>query len=276
MALIVGASLVEDAAASIAGLVLVGAGLGLGAVVRSPATSRRRAPVPEAAFASANLRTGTAISFVNTATTSSTGVLATLLLQRELGVSPVLAGTALVPFSLGVIGGSGLSRPLGQRLRVRWLAAVGLGGIAAGNLLLVLTTGSLTTGSIPGIVAGVLLAGIGLGIASVAGTALGTDVADALSGTASGVLNTGAQLGTALGVAALLLLAAGIDGATTGTAVAWAVAALLAGLTAGALVVTSSGRDLSPEAAIDTVGPRDSSRETAGTRSGDRVPESGR
>jgi len=100
----------------------------------------------------------------------------------------------LVPFSLGVVAGSALTRPLGARLSVRRLAAAGLAGIAAGNLLLV-----LTYGSVAGVVAGVAVTGIGLGVASVAGTAIGTDLADTLSGTAGGVLNTGAQLGTAVG-----------------------------------------------------------------------------
>jgi hypothetical protein len=194
--------------------------------------------VPRAAFASPNLRTGSLISFVNTATTSSTGVLATLLLQQEFDVSPVGAGLTLVPFSLGVVGGSALSKPLGARLTVRRLAAVGLAGIAVGNVALV-----LTLGSVAGIVAGVLTAGIGLGIASVAATAIGTDVDDSLTGTASGVLNTGAQLGTALGVAALLLLAAGVDRGDEGTAVAWGVAAAMAGLTALGLLARTGADD---------------------------------
>ncbi|MGW4946563.1 MFS transporter [Actinoplanes sp. NPDC004185] len=235
MALIVGASTLENPHARTAGALLVVAGLAAGAVF---VIHQRRvsAPlVPRAAFASANLRTGAAVSFVNTATTSSTGVLATLSLQQELGVSAVGAGLALVPFSLGVVVGSALTKPLGARLSVRRLAAAGLAGIAAGNLLLV-----LTYGSVAGVVAGVAVTGIGLGVASVAGTAIGTDVADTLSGTATGVLNTGAQLGTAVGVAALLLLAATVGG--SGTAVAWAVAAGLAAVTGVILVTPASIR----------------------------------
>jgi MFS family permease len=227
MALIVGASLVEDPHRRVAGALLAAAGLATGAGFL---VQQRRAVtplVPRAAFASANLRTGSAVSFVNTATTSSTGVLATLLLQREFGVSATGAGLALVPFSLGVIAGSALTGPLGARLAERRLATAGLGGIAVGNLALV-----LSYGSVAGIVAGVLVAGAGLGIASVAGTAIGTAVADDLSGTASGVLNTSAQVGTAIGVAALFLLASGADGRWPGTAVAWAAAAGIAGLTA--------------------------------------------
>ncbi|WP_433730217.1 MFS transporter [Actinoplanes sp. CA-051413] len=235
MALIVGASALENPHARTAGALLIAAGLAAGAVFVVHQRRVSEPLVPRAAFASANLRTGTAVSFVNTATTSSTGVLATLSLQQELGISAVGAGLALVPFSLGVVVGAALTKPLGARLSVRRLAAAGLAGIAAGNLLLV-----LTYGSVGGVVAGVAVAGIGLGVASVAGTAIGTDVADTLSGTASGVLNTGAQLGTAVGVAALLLLAATTGG--SGTAVAWAVAAGLAGVTGLILLTPASLR----------------------------------
>jgi hypothetical protein len=241
MALIVGASLVEGPHSRVVGGVLAAAGLAVGAGFFAQQRRVIAPLVPRAAFASANLRTGTVVSFVNTATTSSAGVLATLLLQQEFGISAVGAGFALVPFSLAVIAGSALTRPLGARLTARRLAAAGLGGIAAGNLLL-----ALTYGSVAGIVAGVLLAGTGLGVASVAGTAIGTDVDDTLSGVASGVLNTGAQLGTAIGVAALLLLAAAVDRPWPGTAVAWSVAAGLAGLTALALLTRAgAGRDQS-------------------------------
>jgi MFS family permease len=101
----------------------------------------------------------------------------------------------------------------------------------------------LIYGSMAGLVAGVCLAGLGLGVASVAGTAIGTDVPESLGGTASGVLNTGAQLGTAIGVAALLLLASAIADSSTGTVVAWAAIAVLAGLTTVALLTRSGSTE---------------------------------
>lgn len=52
--------------------------------------------MPRAAVRSANLRTDTEGSFVTTATTSSTGALATLFLQEHLVVSPVVAALLLV------------------------------------------------------------------------------------------------------------------------------------------------------------------------------------
>lgn len=236
MALIVGASFVEDPTHRVWGGVLIAAGIGLGAGFAVQQRRARHPLVPRPARASANLRTGTVVSFVNTATTSSAGVLATLLLQQQLGVSAVRAGLLLLPFSLGVIGGSALYAPLRRRLTTRRLAAVGLLGIAAGDLLL-----ALTYGSIAGIVAGVIVAGTGLGIASVAGNVIGTDVEESLRGTASGVLNMGAQLGTALGVAGLVVLAVTINRPWPGTALAWAVAATLAGVAALTLVVRNTG-----------------------------------
>jgi Na+/melibiose symporter-like transporter len=236
MALIVGASFVEDSGRRVGGGVLIAAGIGLGAGFAVQQRHARHPLVPRPAWASAHLRTGTGVSFVNTATTSSAGVLATLLLQQQLDVSAVRAGLLLLPFSVGAIGGSALYTPLRRRFPTRRLAAVGLLGIAAGDLLL-----ALTYGGIAGIVAGVIVAGIGLGIASVAGNAIGTDVDESLRGTASGVLNTGAQLGTALGVAGLLVLAVTVDHPWPGTALAWAVAAGLAGLAALTLIVRDAG-----------------------------------
>ena len=172
----------------------------------------------------------------HTATTSSAGVPATLFLQGELGISPVGAGLVLMPFSVAVIVGSTLTKPLGARLPAWRLAAAGLAGIAAGNLLL-----AATYGSIAGIVGGVAVAGVGLGVASVAATAIGTDVAETLGGTSSGLLNAGAQLGTAVGVAVLLVLAASVNQPWPGTAQAWIVAAAIAGATALSLLVARRG-----------------------------------
>lgn len=236
MALIVGASLVEDPARRTGGGLLAVAGLVVGATFVAHQRRARNPLVPQAAFASTNLRTGTVVSFVNTATTSSAGVLATLFLQGELGISPVGAGLVLMPFSVAVIVGSMLTKPLGARLPAWRLAAAGLAGIAAGNLLL-----AATYGSIAGIVGGVAVAGVGLGVASVAATAIGTDVAETLGGTSSGLLNAGAQLGTAVGVAVLLVLAASVNQPWPGTAQAWIVAAAIAGATALSLLIARRG-----------------------------------
>jgi MFS family permease len=133
----------------------------------------------------------------------------------------------LVTSVMALIAGSALSKPLGTHLTRRQLAVVGLAAIAAGNVVLV-----ITYGSIAGIVAGVVVAGTGLGVGSVAANAIGTDIADCLHGTATGLLNTGAQLGTAIGVAALVVLAATVYQPWPGTAIAWGLVAGIAAFAA--------------------------------------------
>ena len=231
MALIVGASLLDraDLGSVALGSLVIGVLLILVFVAQQ---RRARSPlIPAAAAQSRNLRFGSLVSFVNTATTSSAGVLATLLLQQHLGLSPVQAAFALMPFSFAVIAGSVLSRPLGARLPEQRLCSVGLGGIAVGNLVL-----AITAGRIAGLVMGAVITGIGLGIAAVAATSLGTRVRDELTGSATGLLNTAAQLGTALGVAALVTIAS-IANPPTGTAIAWAVGGATAALT-GLIMLT--------------------------------------
>ncbi|PZA18843.1 MFS transporter, partial [Modestobacter versicolor] len=177
-----------------------GAGIGL-LFVRQQ--RRSRGPLlPAGAVRSPQLRAGTVVSFVNTATTSSAAVLATLVLQDRLGASPLQAGLALLPISVAAVVGSAATRPLTARLPMRVVGGAGLLGICAGNVLLAATFGTAW-----GVVAGGAVIGLGLGAASVAGNSIGTEVAPELEGSASGVLNTGAQLGTALGVAALVLVA---------------------------------------------------------------------
>ncbi len=229
MAVVLGATALGLGATRILGVgsLILAAGL---AVLFAVRMRRARDPlIPPSAFRSPPLRAGTLVSFVNTATTSSAAVLATLELQNTLGLSPVAAGLSLVWLSLAVIGGAALARPLSARMRSPYVGALGLGSIAAGNAVF-----ALTAGIVWGVVAGSVVVGTGLGLASVAGTTIGTSVPDDLVGVATGVLNTGAQLGTAVGVAVLTVLAA-----TTSASVGWAVAALAAAAVGAWLAVAA-------------------------------------
>jgi MFS family permease len=232
MAVVVGTSMVERADLRLAGLVAVVVGVGLGAAFLAQQRRSGDPLVPRRALTAANLRTGTLVSFVNTATTSAAGVLVTLHLQQQQGASPLAAGLSLLPFSLGAVLGSALAGPLARAVPPRRQAGLGIGVVAVGMGILAATAGSQT-----GIVGGVAVAGVGLGIAAVAATSIGTDVPEDLTGSAAGILNTGAQLGTAIGVAALVTLAATLSPPSTGTQVAWAVAGALAAGTAVTLAV---------------------------------------
>jgi DNA invertase Pin-like site-specific DNA recombinase len=92
--------------------------------------------------------------------------------------------------------------------------AAGLLGVALGAAGL--ATMAASGGLPPTMVAGFVLSGLGLGVASVASTAKGTAaVPPARQGLASGVLNTAAQVGTALGLAVLVTVASTRTGALT-------------------------------------------------------------
>jgi fucose permease len=166
--------------------------------------------------------------------------LATLHLQGTEGVSASAAGAQFLPFSLCVVAGSGLAASLLRKRGPRVGMVVGLLFVATGDaVLLALPLGGWI------LLLGVSVAGLGIGLASVASNTLGTDVPVDLQGTASGALNTAAQLGHALGVAAFLLLATGTEGSglpLAGTPLAWGAAAMSAAL--AALVIGRRARVL--------------------------------
>jgi Na+/melibiose symporter-like transporter len=229
-AVVLGAALAEPAGTRTLGLGMLAAGVVMAALL---VVQQRRTAAPLLAPGAArnrNLRIGSAVSFVNTATTSSAAVLATLLLQDGLGLPAVAAGFALLPVSLGAVAGAVLAPRIALRLPPSRTAALGLTGIAVGDAAL-----AGTPASVLGVVVGGAVLGLGLGIASVPATGIGSTVPPALLGTATGVINTGAQLGTAIGTAALVVLAVSIGG-SGGRVVAWVAAALLATVVAALLV----------------------------------------
>lgn len=203
------------------GLILLGAAI---ASLLAWRLRRSRSPlVPRDAFRDTNLRRGSVQSFVNTATTSSSSVLATLVLQDRLGIPALLSGLVLMAFSLAVIGGSVATGRIAPRFGPDRLAAVGAATIACGNAVLAVLGHSWSW-----IAAGVAVIGLGLAAASVAATGLATSVPAALAGSAAGIVNTGAQLGTAIGTAVVILIA------TASTpSIGWAVAAGIALICAG-------------------------------------------
>jgi MFS family permease len=232
MAVIVGTTLVAQPGRRVAGSVTL-----LAAVVLAAGfvqiDRRAAAPLlPPGVRRLTSLRWGAIGASLNTATTSSVMTLATLYLQQARHFRPIAAAGALLPFSIAVIGGAALAAPALRRVQSQRVAAAGLAAIAVAD-------GGLTVAasSDVGLPACVALAGLGIGLSSVAATTLGTSVAAGLRSTASGVLNTSAQVGTALGIAVLLLIATATTGVTghgtTGPVVAWACAAIVAA--AGAL-----------------------------------------
>jgi MFS family permease len=228
------------------GVVLLTASAWVEGRARHPLLSRR-------ALRLDRLRTGAGAAFLNTATTSSVTAIATLYLQRDQHLSPAAAALRFLPLSLGGIAGAALAAAVLDRLPSARTIALGLSliGLADAGLIGLHRAGWLM--SLP-----IAMAGVGLGLSSVAANALGTDIGGSMQAAAAGALNTAAQLGTALGVAALLLLSGAtarasfpLHGATLG----WTAAALMA-LTGATVIATRSTRARSAAARPGAPTPR--------------------
>ena len=156
-------------------------------------------------FRSRDLVGACLVAFALTAVTSSVGVLATIYLQRVLGLSATVAGLAGLPLSLAVIAGSLAGSRLAGRFGARATMALGLLAVAAATLVV---SGISAEEGLGRVLINAGLSGLGLGCASVASTAAGTSAAGGdEQGLASGLLNTSAQVGTALGLAVLVAVA---------------------------------------------------------------------
>jgi EmrB/QacA subfamily drug resistance transporter len=178
--------------------------------------------VPSKLMATRPLIVAIVVAAVLTATTSGGGVLATLLLQDALALSPAAAALHLLPLSVSVVAGSAIASRLPSTSRPTIVAGLAL--VAAGSVV------AAASQTATGIVVWAILAGLGLGAASVAATTLGVSaVGEDHRATAAGLLSTAAQVGTAFGVATLLLLADRRLGFVVAAALAVALAVVVAG-----------------------------------------------
>jgi EmrB/QacA subfamily drug resistance transporter len=133
---------------------------------------------------------------------------ASLYIQQILGYSPLKAGLAFLPVTAVIMIGAGAAQGgLIRRLGVRNVGAIGIAVASVGLLIL---TQLPVHGSYAGnLLVGLLPLGLGLGLAFVPITLLGTSgVRDEDNGLASGLFNTAQQVGGSLGLAILSTLAA--------------------------------------------------------------------
>ena len=131
---------------------------------------------------------------------------ASLYVQDVLHYSPLKAGLAFLPVSLGIIVGAGISQGVIKQLGVRNLSALGLLLAAAG--LLYLTRVPVHGHYASDLLAGLLPMSIGMGLVFVPITLLGTSgVSNDDAGLASGLFNSAQQIGGSFGLAILATLA---------------------------------------------------------------------
>jgi EmrB/QacA subfamily drug resistance transporter len=180
---------------------------------------------------------------------------ASLYVQEILGYSPLRAGLAFLPVTVGIAAGAGAAQQLISRFGVRAVATVGVGIAAAG--MLILTTVSVH-GSYGSLLVGLIPLSIGMGLVFVPITLLATSgVGEADAGLASGLFNTAQQVGGSLGLALMSTFAASrttglLHSSTThvtlasakvaGYHVAFAAGAVMLLLAAGILVLALRAR----------------------------------
>jgi EmrB/QacA subfamily drug resistance transporter len=132
---------------------------------------------------------------------------ASLYVQEILGYSPLRAGLAFLPVTVGIVIGAGIAQGLIKRVGVRGVSILGVSLATVGMVV-------LTQLPVHGSYAGNLLSGlmplaVGMGLTFVPITLLATGgVKPEDSGLASGLFNTAQQVGGSLGLAILSTLAA--------------------------------------------------------------------
>jgi EmrB/QacA subfamily drug resistance transporter len=124
----------------------------------------------------------------------------TLYLQNVLGISPLGTGLRFLPLSMVSFFAAAAAGPLSERLPVRLFLGSGL---TLTGVALVLMHGLTDSSGWTELLAGFIVAGIGIGLVNppLASTAVGV-VEPRMSGMASGISNTSRQVGIATGIAA--------------------------------------------------------------------------
>jgi MFS family permease len=172
--------------------------------------------IPLEALRVRGLGVGSLVAMLLTGVTTPGALFSVLYIQDLLGYPPTLAGVTIAPFSVAVVAGSLAGARLVDAGRLGPGRAMAAGLLVVGLGAAALSTMDASGGLPPPMVAGFVLSGLGLGVASVASTSMGTAAVPAQrQGLASGLLNTAAQVGTALGLAVLVAVASARTGALT-------------------------------------------------------------
>ena len=169
--------------------------------------SRHHAPlVPLRIFRSRTLAAADALTVLIGTVAVGMPFVLTLYAQQVLGYSAVKFGVSSVVLALGATAGAIAGQAAVLKVGFRSVAATGLALMGAGSLLL--TQVAVGSSYFPDIFFGLLLCGLGIGLAFVTATVAAlAGVAEHESGLASGLSNTALQIGTALGVAIVTTVA---------------------------------------------------------------------
>jgi len=169
--------------------------------------SRHRAPlVPLRIFRSRTLAAADAVTVLIGTVAVGMPVILTLYAQQVLGYSALKFGISTVVLAAGATAGAIAGQGAVLKAGFRPVAAGGLALMGGGSL--VLAQVSVHGSYFPDIFGGLLLCGLGIGLAFVTATVAAlAGVAGHEAGLASGLSNTALQLGSALGVAIVTTVA---------------------------------------------------------------------
>jgi EmrB/QacA subfamily drug resistance transporter len=163
--------------------------------------SRHHAPlVPLRIFRSRTLAGADAVTVLIGTVAVGMPFVLTLYAQQVLGYSALKFGVSSVVLAVGATAGALAGQGAVLKAGFRPVAVTGMALMGAGSL--VLTQVSVHGSYFPDIFSGLLLCGLGIGLAFVTATVAAlAGVAEHEAGLASGLSNTALQIGTALGVA---------------------------------------------------------------------------
>lgn len=149
---------------------------------------------------SATIRIATAVAALVQAAMAAVCFVLTLYLQRDMSMSPLIAGVAFVPFGVFAIASSRMSPRLIGRWGARAVTALGTGCLSLALVLLLRVPDEARY--LDDVLAPMMLLGTAGGFAVVGTSAIGLSDADADdAGVAGSLLTTAQQLGGVVGVA---------------------------------------------------------------------------
>lgn len=157
------------------------------------------------------------VSLLATAIMCNLFVFISLYLQLVLGYGSASAGALLLPLTLAIVLVSPLAGRASDRVGRRLPAAIGLGLLAAALLALSWVGEDARPGLL---LAGLLVAGIGIGMTTSPATAAALDGDDGVAGEKAGLLNTSRMLGLSLGIATMGAIISGSGDVLAGGAAA--------------------------------------------------------
>jgi EmrB/QacA subfamily drug resistance transporter len=133
---------------------------------------------------------------------------ASLYVQDVMHYSPLKAGFAFLPVSIGIMVGAGISQGILPKIGVRAVSIIGL-SLATAGLLVLTQVPAVHPHYAADLLSGLLPMSIGMGLVFVPVTLLGTSgVSNNDAGLASGLFNSSQQVGGSLGLAILATLSA--------------------------------------------------------------------